>query len=73
MEIFPTTPEIPAVLLRAGGKYSEISVSRTLYLQLSAPSALRGGPNFGPVKYVKEVSHVKDMHANSLLVHPYLK
>ena len=28
---------------------------------------IRGGPNFGPVKYVKEVSHV---YANSLLVHP---
>jgi len=32
-------------------------------------SPLRGGPNFGPVKYVKEVSHVKHMHANSILVH----
>ena len=33
-------------------------------------AVLRGGPNFGPVKYVKEVSHVKHMHANSdLLVH----
>ena len=30
---------------------------------------VRGGPNFGPVKYVKEVSHVKHMHANSILVH----
>ena len=31
---------------------------------------LRGGPNFDPVKYVKEVSHVKHMHANSILIHP---
>ena len=31
---------------------------------------VRGGPNFGPVKYVKEVSHVKHMHANLILVHP---
>ena len=30
---------------------------------------LRGGPNFDPVKYVKEVSHAKYMHANSILVH----
>ena len=29
-----------------------------------------GGPTFGPVKCVKEVSHVKHMHADSLLVHP---
>ena len=31
---------------------------------------LRGGPNFDPVKYVKEVSHVEHMHADSLLIHP---
>ena len=31
---------------------------------------LRGGPNFDPVKYVKEVSHVKHMHANLILIHP---
>ena len=31
---------------------------------------VRGGPNFDPVKYVKEVSHVKQMHANSNLIHP---
>ena len=31
---------------------------------------LRGGPNFDPVKYVKEVSHVKNMHADSLFIHP---
>ena len=31
---------------------------------------LRGGPNFDPVKYVKEVSHVEYMHADSLLIHP---
>ena len=31
---------------------------------------LRGGPNFGPVKYVKEVSHVEHMHADLLLIHP---
>ena len=30
---------------------------------------LRGGSTFGPVKYMKEVSHVKHMHADSLLVH----
>ena len=30
---------------------------------------IRGGPNFGPVKYVKEVSHVKHMHVDSILVH----
>ena len=30
---------------------------------------IRGGPNFDPVKYVKEVSHVKHMHANLILVH----
>ena len=30
---------------------------------------LRGGPNFGPVKYVKEVSHLEHMHADSLLIH----
>ena len=29
-----------------------------------------GGPTFGPVKYVKEVSHVEHMHADSILVHP---
>ena len=29
---------------------------------------IRGGPNSGPVKYVKEVSHVKHLHADSLLV-----
>ena len=28
-----------------------------------------GGPTFGPVKYVKEVSHVQHMHANSILIH----
>ena len=33
-------------------------------------SIYAGGPFFGPVKYVKEVIHVKHMHANSLLVHP---
>ena len=32
--------------------------------------SVRGGPNFDPVKYVKEVSHVKHMHADSLLIHP---
>ena len=26
---------------------------------------LREGPNFDPVKYVKEVSHVEHMHADS--------
>ena len=31
---------------------------------------LRGGLTFGLVKYVKEVSHVKHMHVNSLLVTP---
>ena len=31
---------------------------------------LRGGPNFDPVKYVKEVSHVEHMHADSILIHP---
>ena len=31
---------------------------------------LRGDPTFGRVKYVKEVSHVKHMYADSLLVHP---
>ena len=31
---------------------------------------LRGGPNFDPVKYVKEVSHVEHMHANLILIHP---
>ena len=31
---------------------------------------IRGGPNFDPVKYVKEVSHVEHMHADSLLNHP---
>ena len=31
---------------------------------------IRGGPYFGPVKYVKEVGHVKTMHANSILVNP---
>ena len=31
---------------------------------------IRGGPNFDPVKYVKEVNHVKHMHADSLLIHP---
>ena len=30
---------------------------------------LRGGTNFDPVKYVKEVSHVEHMHANLILVH----
>ena len=29
---------------------------------------LRGSPNFDLVKYLKEVSHVKHMHANSLLI-----
>ena len=33
---------------------------------------IRGGPTFGPVKYVEEVSHVKHMHADSLLIHPKL-
>ena len=28
------------------------------------------GPTSDPVKYVKEVSHVKHMHAESLLIHP---
>ena len=27
-----------------------------------------GGPNFDPVKYVKEVCHVKHMHATSVLI-----
>ena len=31
---------------------------------------LRGGPNFDAVKYVKEASHVKHMHADSILIHP---
>ena len=31
---------------------------------------LREDPTFGPVKYVKEVSHVKHMYADLLLVHP---
>ena len=31
---------------------------------------VRGGPNFDPVKYVKEVSHVEHMHADSILIHP---
>ena len=34
------------------------------------PMVVRGGPIFGPVKYVKEVSHVKHMDANPLLVPP---
>ena len=45
----------------AGSQYN--SFNRSL-LQL------RGGSTFGPVKFVKEVSHVKHMHTNSLLVHP---
>ena len=39
-------------------------------LKICVGRELRRGPNFGPVKYVKEVSHVKHMHTNSLLVHP---
>ena len=31
---------------------------------------VRGGPNFDPVKYVKDVSHVKQMHADLILIHP---
>ena len=34
------------------------------------PNDIRGGPTLGPVRYWKEVSHVKHMHADSLLVHP---
>ena len=33
-------------------------------------TSIRGGQNFDPVKYVTEVSHVKHMHADSLLIHP---
>ena len=31
---------------------------------------VRGGPNFDPVKYVKEVSHVEHMHTDSLFDPP---
>ena len=31
---------------------------------------VRGGPNFDPVRYMKEVSHVKHMHEDSILIHP---
>ena len=31
---------------------------------------IRGDPNFDPVKYVKEMSHVKHTHADSILIHP---
>ena len=34
-------------------------------------NVIRGDPNFDPVKNVKDVSHVKHMHANSILIHPY--
>ena len=31
---------------------------------------IRGGPTFDPLKSVKELSHVKHMHDDSLLIHP---
>ena len=31
---------------------------------------IHGGPTFDPIKYVKEVTHVKHMHADSILIHP---
>ena len=34
------------------------------------PNEVRGGPNFDPVKYVKELNHVEHMHADSILIHP---
>ena len=40
------------------------------YIIRTISHGLRGGPTFGLVKYVKEVSHVKHMHVNSLLVTP---
>ena len=40
----------------------------TLYINNEI--GLRGGKTFDPVNYVKEVSHVKHMHADSLLIHP---
>ena len=38
---YKTTPEVPAVLLRAGRKYSEISVSRTPYTLFKGISVVR--------------------------------
>ena len=40
-----------------------------LFLMISEYK-IRRGPTFGPVKYAKEVSHVKHMHADSFLIHP---
>ena len=63
-----TVYRIPTVKLKIPGKSR---IQKFCYIQIIVfdLSYLRGGPNFGPVKYVKEVSHVKHMHANSILVH----
>ena len=52
------------------GNLGNFIVSDNLDSAMITWIVLRGGPNFGPVKYVKEVSHVKHMHANLILVHP---
>ena len=49
--------------------YIQVIVFDFSYLSVAAVGTGTRGPNFGPVKYVKEVSHVKHMHANSILVH----
>ena len=41
-----------------------ILISQKSKLHAVILALIRGGPNLGPVKYVKEVSHVKHMHAN---------
>ena len=54
------------------GNLGNFIVSDNLDSAMITWIVLRGGPNFGPVKYVKEVSHVKHMHANSFLVYSNL-
>ena len=51
-----------------GADLRDFSVAEKMQKYLE--KVVRGGPNFDPVKYVKEVSHVEHMHADSILIHP---
>ena len=53
-----TPPKLPNASISVESKDGKFFEPFSLY------TSVRGGPNFDPVKYVKEVSHVEHMHAD---------
>ena len=65
--IWGTDVQIPGLTVQP----SSVSFEFRMIPSWLTVSLLRGGPTFDPVLNVKEVSHVKHMHADSLLINTY--